>query len=361
MINVLHIVFGLQVGGLEKFVLDLAANCSPGIRTVIACLEHKGELGEKFAEYEIIALHKKPGIRLAIVRQLMHVITAYGIDLIHTHNSGPHFYGALAGFLTRRPIIHTKHGRNEPVNRRKVLLNRFSSFLTRRVIAVSRNAAEVCTEVERVPPAKVSVIHNGVDISLFDRGDGFGAVPGQPVQLGVVARLAPEKDHLTLLRACTVLKNRGVPYHLLIVGDGPLRSDLEQQACDMGLAGHVAFSGVSHDIAALLRQFDIFVLSSLTEGISLTLLEAGATALPIVATAVGGTPEVVVDGVTGFLVPPQQPEVLADRLMHLIQDLQLRVTLGANGRKRVVDQFDIRRTAACYEQVYHEILTVARP
>lgn len=356
MINVLHIVLGLQVGGLEKFVLDLIDKYPPGIKPFIVCLEGKGELGQQYDHLGIIELCKGPGISLKIIRQLVTLTRYLEIDIIHTHNPSPHFYGALAGFLTRRPVIHTKHGRNYPADNKKVWLNKISSFLTEKIIAVSQNAADICLDVEKIPATKVSVILNGIDTNLFRPADIESENARGSVRIGIVARLSAEKDHQTLLNACKLLVTQTNGFHLEIIGDGPLRDTLEKAVRAHGLDMYVSFSGMRHDVPDLLRQLDIFVLSSTTEGISLTLLEAMATELPVIATKVGGNPEVVIDGVTGFLVPPQNPDEMAKKLLLLINDKNLRRQFGEKGRMRVIAQFSIKETARKYEKLYYSVL-----
>lgn len=356
MINVLHVVLGLQVGGLEKFVLNMIDNYPSSIQSFIVCLEEKGELARQTHHLGIIELNKKPGISTEIIRKLFNLTKEFDIDIIHTHNPGPHFYGAISGFLSRRPVIHTKHGRNYPASKKKVWLNRISSCLTTKIVAVSQNAADVCVEVEKIPSRKVSVILNGADTELFCPAVNEGDSVRMPVRIGIVARLSAEKDHQTLLSTCKLLKGYMGSFHLKIIGDGPLRGTLEKTVRTLALHKHVSFLGMRHDVPELLRQLDIFVLSSTTEGISLTLLEAMATGLPVVATNVGGNPEVVIDGETGFIVPPKNPDEMARKLSFLINDVNLRKQMGKKGRERVFAQFSIKETARKYEKLYREVL-----
>lgn len=302
---------------------------------------------------------------MVTVKHLYSLVRELRIDLIHTHNPSPHFYGALAGFLARIPVVHTKHGRNYPNKIKKVFLNRVAGYLTRKIIAVSGNAAEVCICVEKVSPDKVMVIHNGIDTGLYAPTTDSLPTSQKETQdsvctIAIVARLSPEKDHAILLAACKLLRDRQILFRLIIIGDGPLRSKLEQSVREYGLTSRVEIAGMCNDVANQLRRLDIFVLCSTTEGISLTLLEAMATSIPVVATNVGGNPEVVVDGTTGFLVPAQNPELLADRLSLLIHDKQLRKIMGSAGRKRVEEHFDIRQTVRRYEELYQDVLRSAR-
>ncbi len=356
MIRVLHIVLGLQVGGLEKFVLDLIDKYPPDIKPVIVCLEGRGELGKQYDHLSIHELQRVPGISLKVIRQLVSLIKSHKIDIVHTHNPAPHFYGSMAGLLTGCPVIHTKHGRNYPTEFKKVWLNKISSYLSNKIVAVSQNAADVCLEVENIPSKKVSVILNGIDTNIFHQMGSDAEKTRGFVRIGIVARLSAEKDHQTLLNACKMLAVQTTGFHLDIIGDGPLRGTLEKTVRSLGLDTYVSFSGMRHDVPELLRQLDIFVLSSTTEGISLTLLEAMATELPIVATNVGGNPEVVIDGETGYLVPSQNPEEMARKLLLLINDRDIRRQMGEKARERVITNFSIMETAKKYEDLYRSIL-----
>ncbi len=355
----LHVVLGLQVGGLEKFVLDLIDNYPYGIKSYVVCPERRGELGLQQDNLTIIELDKKPGISLKIIGQLIELTKKYDIDIIHTHNPGPHFYGAITGYLTRRPVIHTKHGRNYPTAWEKVLLNKISSSMTKKIVAVSRNAEDVCLEVEKIPASKLTVILNGIDTSRFHPSEKKAKKELLPVRIGIVARLSAEKDHQTLLKACKILATQGLNFSLEIIGDGPLKDVLEKTSTTLGIGSYVSFSGMRHDVPDILGQLDIFVLSSTTEGISLTLLEAMATELPVVATNVGGNPEVVIDGETGFLVPLKNPEEMAKKLMILIDDENLRHKMGHNGRTRVIANFSIKETARKYVNLYSSLINEA--
>lgn len=357
MINVLHIVLGMQVGGLEKFVLDLIDKYPPQIKPFIVCLEGKGELGLQRKQLDIYELSKRQGISLDVIRQLIVFTKSHNIDLIHTHNPSPHFYGSIAGYLTGRPVVHTKHGRNFPKDTKRVWINKLASFLTDRVVAVSHDAATVCLDVEKIPSSKVSVILNGTDTNLFFPARDKIFDRRMPLRIGIVARLSAEKDHVTLLNACKLLANRTNNFHLDVIGGGVLRETLEQTVEALGICPFVTFYGVCHNVPELLRKLDIFVLSSTTEGISLTLLEAMASELPIVATNVGGNPEVVIEGETGYLVPPQNSEEIATKLLCLINDGDLRRQMGVRGRERVISHFSIEETAKKYADLYCSVLT----
>ncbi|WP_437622434.1 glycosyltransferase family 4 protein [Sorangium sp. So ce1151] len=373
-VKVAHVVLSLNVGGLERVVLRLLERTSRDrFAPVVCALQEPGALAEELARLGVplVVLSRKPGLDPGLPVRLAAWLRSEGIRLVHTHNPGPHLYGALAAGLARAAsfaggggggprVIHTKHGRNYPKQKRKVLVNRLAAALTDRVVAVSDDTRAVALEVERVDPARVVTILNGVDPEVFRPGDARAArarlgVRDAGYHVGCVARLSPEKDHATLLTAFARLREVRPDAHLTVVGDGPERPALEQQAARLGLGGAVLFTGTRGDVAELLPAFDVFALASLTEGISLTLIEAASAGLPIVATRVGGNPEIVKEGETGLLVSPGSPEPLAAAL-EAIAVRDDRAELGMRGRARVIERFGIDRMVQAYEDLYDEVL-----
>lgn len=370
--KVAHLVLSLNVGGLERVVLRLLERTARDrFAPVVCALEEPGALAEELARLDVplIVLPRTRGLDPGLVVRLAAWMRREEIRLVHTHNPGPHLYGALAAGLARAAslprgggprVVHTKHGRNYPGSRRKVLVNQVASALTDRVVAVSDDARAVALEVERIEPAKVVTILNGVDTDVFRPGDAAAArarlgVPASGYHVGCVARLSPEKDHATLLTAFARLRGARPDAHLTLIGDGALRPALEAQAARLGLDGAVTFAGMRGDVAELLPAFDVFALASLTEGISLTLIEAAAVGLPIVATRVGGNPEIVREGETGLLVPPGAPEGLA-KALEAVAARGDRAEMGLRGRTRVVERFGVDRMARAYEDLYDEVL-----
>jgi glycosyltransferase involved in cell wall biosynthesis len=274
---------------------------------------------------------------------------------VHTHNVKAHLQGSLAAVLAgAKVVLNTKHGHVFPESRTAIRLNRLALAGTRRVVAVSEDTAKRAVEVERLPPEKLTVIHNGVDLSLY--APPTERRPSTRGNLIHVARLSPEKDQLTLLRSAQVLVERCPDFRLQVVGDGPSRRDLEGMAQALGLGERVIFHGASQDVPALLRAAGMFVLSSRSEGIALTLLEAMATGLPVVATRVGGNAEVVIDGETGLLVPPGDPAGLAHAIGALIADPERAGRMGDRGHLRAQEHFDVRRVVRRYEALYLDLL-----
>lgn len=359
-LNILHLVISLETGGLERFVLDLIEANAPHSNQVIVCLEGPGTLA-KNCSAEIVALHMPPGMHLSFAWQISKIVQERQVDLIHTHNEKAQFYGGIAGWLAKVPILHTKHGRNN-LDWRTVLRNNISSRFCTNIVAVSHDAARECTDDEKIPVNKVTTILNGVDTVRYSPGVDQQAakarlgIDSQTLVVGIVARLAPVKDHATLLKACKILVESGCQFRLLVVGDGPLRQQLHEFVDVLGIGEQVIFTGMREDIPDLMQAMDVFVLSSVSEGISLTLLEAMACCLPVVATAVGGNPEVVVEGTTGFLAKSGSPEDIAAKLTQVLSTKELRKSMGAAGRSRVLEKFSLNTSAQAYLNLYRTIV-----
>jgi glycosyltransferase involved in cell wall biosynthesis len=224
-------------------------------------------------------------------------------------------------------------------------------------------ARQVEIEQTGVSPEKVVTIYNGVDAENFStsgtRTTGqvlqpFG-IPTDVPLVGSVGRFRPQKGYADLLVAMKQVKENAPTARLLLVGDAELQADLEAKAMSLGLDEVVTFAGVRTDVPEILTALDVFVLASLWEGMPNAILEAMAAGLPVVATAVGGTPEVVVDGVTGLLVPPRDPTALAQAITRLLDDPDLRQRMGRAGRERVLQHFSVeqmvKRTQTLYEQL----------
>jgi len=249
--------------------------------------------------------------------------------------------------------LHTKHGRNFPDRRLAVLVNRFCSKVTDRVVAVSADAAAVARDIEKVDPARLQVIVNGVDVRRYVPPAGRRA---DCVMVVCVARLDPVKDIPSLLKALSIARVRSPSLRLTLVGEGPDRGRITEVRAQLGLEAEVALVGHQADIRPFLADADAFALASVSEGISLTLLEAMASGLPVVATDVGGNREVVIPQVTGLLVPSRNPVALAAALEKLASSAALRRSMGSAGRRRVEENFDVRTMTSRYEELYAGLL-----
>jgi glycosyltransferase involved in cell wall biosynthesis len=286
-------------------------------------------------------------------------------NVLHCHHYSPFVYGSLArlsGSSSR--LVFTEHGRlsDVPPSRRRRLANLLLRQFPDRVFTVSRELREHVI-AEGFTPQHVGVIYNGIDMAPVVDAAHAAAVrqrlglPSTLLTIGTIARLDPVKDFVTLIRALAELRQQ-LPAALVIIGDGPERQRLEHEARTCGVAPHIHFLGYRDDAREWLAGCDVYANSSVSEGISLTILEAMAAGLPVVATRVGGTPEVVLDG-CGILVPPRDPVALANALAQLAMRRSLGRDLGRAGRERVETYFTLDRMVATYRDVYHELAQLA--
>jgi glycosyltransferase involved in cell wall biosynthesis len=351
---VVHLTNQLDVGGMEKLLVEFARHADR--RRFDLKFVSFGGRGALTAEVEaagwpVTPLGEAPGLRPGMVWRLARLLRHWKADVVHTHNSRPLLYGAPAARLAGVPaVVHTRHGQDCRATPRQTFLFRLATLLTNRVVCVSDDATRL-TAAQGVAAGKLSRLWNGIDLTRFSY---LGPCAGGPVVM--VARMSPEKDTETLLRAAALAVRADATFRLEIAGDGACLLDLRRLTEELELAGHVHFHGAVRDVPALLSRASLFVLPSISEGVSLTLLEAMARGLPIIATRVGGNPEVVVDGETGFLVPPRSPEILAERLLHVLHRPVLGRALGLAGRQRVEQHFDVRKMLGRYEELYQRIL-----
>jgi len=304
--------------------------------------------------------------------ELMRIIRRGNYDVIHTHNSKAGFIGRLAAHLVGHPaIVHTFHGfffqDRTPAWQRRVFiaLERRAARWCHRSIAITRIVADWTAEIGIEFEYPTRTIYSGIELDKFlgtaDRGEmrrNLGLDESRPV-IGIVSKLWEGKGHADLLRAMLALEESGCHPQLLIVGEGPIESDLRQLCRDLGIDSSVTFAGFRDDIPKVLDAVDIAVLPSHFEGMGRVLLEAMARAKPVVATSVGGIPEIVVDEQTGILVPPHDPPSLAEALERLIRDKALRLEMGERGKARLSERFSSRRMVELTAEVYRDALASA--
>jgi glycosyltransferase involved in cell wall biosynthesis len=342
---------GLDTGGQEKLLVELARHADRRrFELFFVSLTTRGRLSAPIEKegWPVLALGEPAGFRPSIALHLLPWLRRWRIDVVHTHDSKPLFYGAPAARLAGVPrVIHTRHfSQLASISRRQTLLATLATRCVDAVVCVSQDSARVAL-AEGLSPARVHTLHNGIDLERFVMR---GPQRGGPAVL--VARLSPEKDVATLLRAVALVARERPDYRLEIAGNGVCLPQLRQLAGQLKLTEHIRFLGEVDDIASVLARASCFVLPSLTEGISLTLLEAMATGLPVIATRVGGNPEVVADGDTGVLIPPANPEALARAMLDLHADHDRSQQMGQAGRRRVERHFEVRRMVAAYEALY---------
>ena len=366
---VVHVVYRFGIGGLENGVVNII-NHMPAARYrhAIICATDYTDFVKRINRpgVEVYALNKQPGNDWRAQYRLWKLLRQLTPTIVHTRNMGTIEYvipALLAGVKHR---IHGEHGRDmfdiDGSNQKYAFMRRLYSPFVSRFITMSHDLEQWLVNLVGVPARKVTQLYNGVDAQQFDgattyqRSD-FGLYESDFV-IGTVGRLQGEKDQSTLIKAfCQVHRESSATasLKLLIVGDGPERSALEALAADRGISDKVLFLGARDDVASILGMMDLFVLPSLGEGISNTILEAMASALPVVATHVGGNPELVEHEVTGLLVSAADEQAMADAIIVYLKSPELLIKHGAAGRKVVENKFSIAAMVNRYMDTYDAV------
>jgi len=358
-VRVMHLLFSLRTGGTEMGVVKLvnALDRSRTISSICSCKPADSLKLKVASDVPLFEFDRRNGNDPGFVLALARLLRRERPDVLHTHSWGTLFEGLVAARLASVPfVVHGEHGTLE-ARRFNLLAQRWGWMRADRLLSVSSRLADRMAAQVGVARARICVIRNGIDTNRFNPAARAAArqqlaIASDDVVIGTVGRLVPVKDQSMLLRAAAELKRRTRQFRLLLAGDGPLRDALQEQAHALGIQNEVSFLGERRDVEVVLAACDVFVLSSLSEGLSNTILEAMSTGLPVVATRVGGADELVDDGRTGVLVPPAQPDALATALASLIDDPAARRTMGAAGRLRAEREFSIARMAADYEALY---------
>lgn len=360
--NIAHLVLSLDFGGLEKLVIQFCDYLQrAGNKAMIISLSARTALANEARQkgIKILSLQKAPGFDPMALVRLRRMIKDEKIDILHTHNFAPLVYGIIPAKLAGIKTINTRHGR-APLSAHRLIwvLNDYT-------VAVSIDAHGELLKHNRLHPAKATVIYNGIELPDISsrmeslararQRERLGLTVGSLV-IGTVGRLAREKDHATLFSAFRKVLEANVNAELAIVGGGELESELKDLSRQLNIHTHTKFLGFREDALEIIKTFDVFVLSSRMEGISLTLLEAMAAGKPVVATAVGGNPEVVEEGKTGLLVSVSDAEQMAQAILRIAHDQNLAESFGTAGRKRVEEKFNLHDMVSDYCRIYNSLI-----
>jgi glycosyltransferase involved in cell wall biosynthesis len=284
--------------------------------------------------------------------------------VLHCHQYSPFVYGRIAKLW--RPhlgLVYTEHGRlsDAPPSWKRQLVNPLLSQFDGAIVAVSDDLRQYMNR-SRFPRSRVGVVRNGIEITPLPqpvdrrRARQVLGIGNDTFVIASVARLDPVKDFQSMLDAYADVRKSLPQSRLLLIGDGPERAALVERASRPDLAGSVDFLGMRNDVRALLPAADLYVNSSISEGVSITILEAMAAGVPVVATSAGGTPEVLADGMAGVLVPTRNSARLGQAIVALAKDPSARARLAILGRRRVESSFTVQRMVAEYVQLYHRFL-----
>jgi glycosyltransferase involved in cell wall biosynthesis len=369
-IRVAFVMHVMQVAGAEVLVAETIRRLAKRIDPVVFCLDAVGPLGEALRSNgtPVCVFNRRPGRDWGVAVRMGRELQARGVQVMHAHQYTPCFYSVLARLLAggKPRVIFTEHGRHFPdaVGRARRWSNRLIlSRLVSEANAVCDFSARALKSIDGFSGIPVGVIENGIDPLKYRRAADVAAARrglGLPVARRYVvhvARFHPVKDQRTLLKAFHLVANSLPDVDLLLVGDGPLRVDLEQQVEALGLRERVRFLGVRSDVPAILGATEVFCLTSVSEAASLTLLEAMASALPVVVTDVGGNPEIVRGEVDGVLAPRGDAQAIGAALLRILTDESLAAQMGRAGAARVRDVYDLNRTIERHYESYRRAVS----
>jgi glycosyltransferase involved in cell wall biosynthesis len=375
-LSVVHLIDQLNPGGAERFTMDIVALLDEGRfdRTICETRATKNWFAGNGRDealrrlndsgVRVLELKRTGRFDLAAWRPLVRLLRRERVEVLHAHMFGSSLWATLIAKLCRVPIVVAhEHGSPESVGRLRSLLERF--VLAPGVdtyLAVSAAERRRLVDQRGIPPHKARVLHNGITAAPAANGRDvraeLGLAPDAPVVMSVGVH-RPEKAFDQLIRSMTRVRERVPGVRLVLVGDGMMRAELESLTGSLGLEDVVVFAGSRSDVPDLLTAADVAVNSSIREGSPLSVLEYMEAGLPVVASRVGGLPDMVLDGVTGILVPPGTPGTLADAIGDVLLDPERAREMGERGRERRRAEFDLATVARRLEDLYDELRSVA--
>lgn len=365
-VKIIHVVHALGVGGLENGLVNILNRLDSHFVHTIICLSRSGPMAARIRNpgIEIIEMHlPTDSFRFPVLR-LAREIRKLSPDIVHTRGWSTIDAICAARVAGVPYVIHGEHGREaadpDGRNRRRNMVRKWLSPMVNRFVTVSDDLRSWLIEAVGIPGSKVVTIHNGVDINRFtpaacDSSRRSLALAKGGFTVSTVGRLDPVKDHASMFHGFLPIAQADRSVRLVVAGDGPMRRTIERLAVDLKISDRITLLGERQDIPQILQASDVFTLTSIAEGISNTILEAMAVGLPIVATRVGGNPELVDNGVTGFLVGVQDAKALTVAYENYLKDPKLRALHGHNARFRAEAKFSLERMASQYGQLYDEL------
>ena len=370
MVTLLYVIDNMEFGGGERVFLQLASALRDHFKVFVAASPGgRFEEGLSGLGIRLIPVDMRQRLSFKPISELVRIIKEKKITLVHSQGGRADFFARVAGKMARVPYIVSTVAmpvEGYDVGRwRKavyIFLDRLTERYVDRFIVVSEVLKETLIKGHKIPPHKVVRIYNGIEIERY-RHDATYAdlrkewrVPSHVPLIGAIGRLVWQKGLTHLLQAMPLVFQDYPDTRLILVGEGPLQEDLRDQVRDLGIEASVFFVGFRIDIPAVLAALDLLVVPSVLEGFPMTILEAMAMAKPIVASDINGVREQIENGRTGILVPPGDPQALAEGIKQMLKDRTQAKKLGTETRKQVEEMFDIKQQVALHEEVYEELL-----
>lgn len=369
-LHILQVVHSLAIGGTERVVCDLVRQFNDGEwRTSVCCLDGLGEFGAELRDegVRVHVLGRKPGLDFSLASRMRDLCRREQVDVIHAHQYTPYFYAAAAALRAgSTPVIFTEHGRHWPdrLRLKRAMVNQLLRLTTAAYTAVSEFSRQSLVQFEKMPGRNIRVIYNGIDVNDVRCGSDDrqrlrrdAGLSDDDLLVLSIGRMDPIKDFGTLIRAFAEAARQSPRAFLWIAGDGDevYKQQLRQSILEQGVADRVKLLGARRDVGALLSACDLYALPSITEALSMTILEAMVAGRAVLATRTGGNPELVVDETTGVLVPVGNVPVMAQAMARLLVDGARRERMGEAGRARVEELFSKEHCFAQYRDLYRSV------
>lgn len=362
-IKVAHVTFDMAIGGTEQVIKQLVLNSDHELfEHIVICIDGKiGAIGEQLIESGIAvkSLSRQPKLDFNMVGQLRRLIKDEQVKILHCHQYTPFFYGYMAGFMTAASIIFTEHGRFYPdvYRYKRLLVNPLMAVSCKAITAISQATKLALAQYEFMPKSRIELIYNGIKSLDVDEQCSkklaveLGLKPDDKV-LGTVSRLDPIKNHKLLIESFFEISREDSSVKLLIVGDGPLRNDIESQIERLGLQEKVIMTGYQNNPAPYMAIMDIFLLPSFSEGTSMTLLEVMSLGIPSIVSNVGGNTEVITHGENGLVFESDNLSACVDCISSLIYDDELMKTLSNGAVEIFGSKFEVSNMVTSFESLY---------
>ena len=363
-VKILHVTFNMGIGGTEQVIRQIIENSDleKFIHEVI-CIDGKiGPIGQALREkgIHIEKVQRQPGTDFKLLQFMRRLIKQRKVNVIHCHQYTPYFYGVLSALWTKTRVIFTEHGRFYPDkhNFKRRFINPILILGTDYITAISKSTADAVAKYEYIPRNKIQIIYNGIkeiEVGSKTRDDLLNELGLSPDcrYIGTISRLEPIKNQKMMINAFYKVKKHMPDLKLVLIGDGEIMQELKQQTKSLGIDSDVIFTGFINNPQHYINLFEIFLLSSFSEGASMTLLEAMSLGKPCVVTDVGGNPEVVVNNATGYVVPSDNDSFFAKSILDLLRNNEKRNEFGILSRKKYLNKFTVSEMNSCYQKLYH--------
>ncbi len=364
--NILHLSETSEPGGSETILVNISKNIDTNEYRSHVCLLEEGWLSNQVQDIGInlSVIENKRSYDPIFLAKLISLIRQEKVDLIHAHEFMMNVYGSVAAKITSIPMIGTIHGKGYFTNKKsRILAYKLAISLCSQMIAVSENLRKyIIKELKLKDASKIVTMYNGIDLKKYSVKNTYCnirnelGISSNTLIVGIVGSLFTVKGVSYLLEAVKEVVTCFPNFRLLIVGEGDQESTLKNKVISLGLQNIVDFLGFRNDIPEVLSLFDIYICSSLSEGLPLSVVEAMAASKPVVATNVGGLPEIVIDNETGYLVEPRNSAALAEKISILLQNKSLREQMGIRGRKITEEKFSLKTMIDNYQNLYKKLI-----